>query len=101
MQLAEQVVSNPSASLPDQTELWKDLKAAYRLLDRDEVTFEAIARPHWELTKQSARGRCLEICDTTELDFGKDRQIEDIGETGNGSGQGFLLHNGLLVEADT
>ena len=101
MQVAEQVASNPSASLPDQTELWKDLKAAYRLFDRDEVTFEAIARPHWELTRKSARGRCLVIGDTTELDFGKDRQIEGIGPTGNGSGQGFLLHNALLVQAET
>lgn len=101
MQVAEQVASNPSASLPDQIEPWGDLKAAYRLFDHEEVTFEAIARPHWERTKQSARGRCLVISDTTEIDFGKDRQIEGIGETGNGSGQGFLLHNALLVHADS
>jgi hypothetical protein len=101
VQVAEQVANNPAASLPDQTEQWADLKAAYRLFDRNEVTFEAIARPHWELTKQSARGRCLVIGDTTELDFGKDRQIEGVGPTGNGSGQGFLLHNALLVQADS
>ena len=67
----------------------------HRLLtfDRDEVTFEAIAGPHWKLTKQRAQGRVLVIGDTTEFVFGKDRQIAGIGETGNGSGQGFLLHN--------
>lgn len=101
IEVAEQVASNPSASLPNQIERWGDLKAAYRLFDRDEVTFEAIARPHWERTRQSAQGRCLVIGDTTEIDFGKDRQIEGIGETGNGSGQGFLLHNALLVHADS
>jgi hypothetical protein len=101
VRVAEQVANNPAASLPDQTEQWADLKAAYRLFDRNEVTFEAIARPHWELTKQSARGRCLVIGDTTELDFGKDRKIEGVGPTGNGSGQGFLLHNALLVQADS
>jgi len=101
VRVAEQVANNPAASLPDQTEQWADLKAAYRLFDRNKVTFEAIARPHWELTKQSARGRCLVIGDTTELDFGKDRQIEGVGPTGNGSGQGFLLHNALLVQADS
>lgn len=101
MEVAEQFAANPSASLAGQHEKWGDLKAAYRLLDREEVTFEAIARPHWELTRQNAAGRCLVIGDTTEFDFGKDRQIEDIGETGNGSGQGFLLHNALLVQADT
>jgi hypothetical protein len=101
VQVAEQFASNPSASLPNQTEDWGDLKAAYRLFARKEVTFQAIARPHWEATKSAARGRCLVIGDTTEFDFGKHRCIAGIGETGNGSGQGFLLHNGLLVQADT
>lgn len=101
IKVAEQFAHNPAASLPDQNELWKDLKAAYRLFDREEVTFAAVARPHWERTKQAAQGRCLVIGDTTELDFGQHRQIDGIGETGNGSGQGFLLHNALLVQAET
>jgi hypothetical protein len=101
VQVAEQIGNNPSASLPNQIERWSDLKAAYRLFDGNEVTFEAIARPHWELTKQAASGRCLVIGDTTELDFGKDREIDGIGPTGNGSGQGFLLHNALLVSAES
>lgn len=99
--VAEEIASNPSASLPNQIERWRDLKAAYRLFDRDEVTFEAIARPHWELTKQSAKGRTLVIGDTTEFDFGRFRQIEGVGPTGNGTGQGFLLHNALMVNADS
>lgn len=101
IQVAQQIASNPSASLPNQIEAWGDLKSAYNLFDRDEVTFEAIARQHWELTKQREAGRYLVIGDTTELDFGKHRQIEGVGPTGNGSGQGFLLHNALLVDADS
>ncbi len=101
VQVAEQFAANPSASLSTQHEEWGDLKAAYRLLDRKEVTFEAVARPHWELTRSKARGRCLVIGDTTEFDFGSTRQIENIGETGNGYGQGFLLHNALFVQAET
>lgn len=101
VQVAEQIANNPSASLPNQIELWGDLKSAYRLFDRDEVSFEAIARPHWELTQQLAKGRCLVIGDTTELDFGKHREITGVGPTGNGSGQGFLLHNALLVNANS
>lgn len=99
VQIAEQIANHPAASLPNQIERWADLKAAYRLFDGDGVTFEAVARPHWELTKQAAEGRCLVIGDTTEFDFGKDRDIEGLGPTGNGSGQGFLLHNALLVKA--
>ena len=101
IEVAEQFANNPSASLAVQNENWSDLKAAYDLLDCPQVTFEAIARPHWQLTRKRATGRCLVIGDTTELDFGKRRQIADIGETGNGSGQGFLLHNALLVQADS
>jgi len=101
VQVAEEIASHPSASLPNQIEHWGDLKAAYRLFDRQEVTFEAIARPHWELTKRRAKGRTLIIGDTTELDFGGLRSIEGLGPTGNGSGQGFLLHNALMVDAES
>ena len=101
VQVAEEMGNNPSASLPNQIEDWSDLKAAYRLLDRDEASFEAIARPHWELTKKRARGRTLVIGDTTELDFGRFRTIEGMGPTGNGTGQGFLLHNALMVDAQS
>ena len=101
MQVAEDIAGNPSATLPNQMDGWGDLRAAYNLFGRKEVTFEAIARPHWELTKQRATGRNLVIGDTTELDFGKHRQIEGLGPTGNGSGRGFLLHNALLVNADS
>ena len=66
---AQQIASNPSASLPSQIELWSDLKAAYRLFDREEVTLEAIASPHWELTRQCAKGRCLVLGDTTEISY--------------------------------
>lgn len=101
IQVAADVASNPSASLPDQMATWGDVKAAYNLFDRDEVTFEAIARPHWELTKQRTAGRFLVIGDTTELDFGIHRDIADLGPTGNGGGRGFLLHNGLMVHGDS
>ncbi len=101
VRVAEEIASNPSASLPNQIERWGDLKAAYRLFDRDEVTFEAIVRPHWELTKQSAKARTLIIGDTTEIDFGRFREIADVGPTGNGTGQGFLLHNALMVDGES
>ena len=101
VQVAEEFANNPSASLPSQLEKWGDLKAAYRLFDCKSVTFEAVARPHWELTRQSAVGRTLVIGDTTELDFGRFRDIEGVGPTGNGSGNGFLLHNALMVDADS
>jgi len=100
IQVAQQVANNPSASFPDQMEKWGDLKAAYRLFDQDDVTFGAIARPHWEQTKNRPPGRYLVINDTTDLDFGIHREIDGLGPTGNGGGRGFLLHNAVLVDAE-
>ena len=101
--LAAQIAANPAGSLPDQTESWGDLKAAYRLLDRPEATFAALATPHWQLTRTAARPgeRALILNDTTEIDFARNRHITGLGPTGNGSGQGFLLHSGLMAAAAT
>jgi Transposase DNA-binding/Transposase Tn5 dimerisation domain len=100
IKMSAQVANNPSAGFCEQMETWGDLKAAYRLFDEDDVTFEAIARPHWKQTKRLAVGRCLVINDTTELDFGKQHDIQGLAAIGNGSGRGFLLHNALLVVAE-
>ena len=99
IQVAEKAVNNPSGSFPEQMESLAELKGAYRLFNNKHVTFEGIARPHWELTRQRNSGRYLVICDTTELDFGIHRQIDGLGPTGNGFGRGFLLHNALMVNA--
>jgi len=99
--VAEHVANNPSASFPRQMPSWGDLKAAYNLFAREEVTFEAVARPHWEQTRSVAPGRYLVLGDTTEVDFGYCRDIEGLSKIGNGSGRGFLLHNALMVAADT
>lgn len=101
VQLVQQMAEHPDGSTPDQTERWADLKAAYRLIDREEVTFAAVATPHWELTRRLAHGVVLVIGDTTELDFGFGRQARGLGPVGNGFGRGFLLHNALLVDAAT
>lgn len=98
MQMAEQVANQPAASLPKQMQTWGDLKAAYRLFDAQAVTFEAIAGPHWQQTRDVKPGRYLVLADTTEIDFGYRRDIEGLSRIGNGSSTGFLLHNALLVD---
>lgn len=99
VKVAEQVANNPAGSLPEQMQAWDDTKAAYRLFDQEGVTFEAITSPHWQQTRQQTCGDFLILDDTTELNFGKDRQATGLEPTGKGSGRGFLLHNGLMVEA--
>jgi hypothetical protein len=100
MKVAGQVANDPSASFPDQMASFGALKATYRLFDCENVTFEAIAKPHWQQTRAVPPGRYLVLSDTTEIDFGYHREIKGLSEIGNGSGRGFLLHNALLVEAE-
>lgn len=101
VKVAAQMACHPDGSLPDQIERWGDLKAAYRLFDQDDVTFEALAGPHWEQTRGLARGVCLLINDTMETDFGIHRNVEGLGPTGDGRGRGFMLHSSLMVQAQT
>jgi len=98
--LATQITAHPSGSFPEQTETWNDLRAAYNLFDCEEVTFQAIASPHWELTKKTSGRRLLVIADTTEIDYGPCRQVAGLSPVGSGVGQGFHLHSGLMVSAE-
>jgi Transposase DNA-binding/Transposase DDE domain len=97
--LATQITAHPSGSFPEQTESWNDLRAAYNLFDGEEVTFQAIATPHWELTKKTKGERLLIIADTTEIDYGPCPQVTGLSPVGSGIGQGFHLHSGLMVSA--
>lgn len=98
--VAARVAADPSASIPGQMEGWAEAKAAYRLLDADGVTFEAIAGPHWRRTRTCGPGRFLVLGDTTEPDFGIRRRVPDLAPTGNGGGYGFHLHVAPVVGAE-
>jgi hypothetical protein len=97
--LATQIAADPSGSFPEQTGSWNDLRAAYNLFDCEEVTFQAIAAPHWELTRRTTGKILLIIEDTTEIDYGPCRQVEGLSPVGSGTGRGFHLHSGLMVSA--
>jgi len=101
VRVAEEVANHPAGSFPAQFEAWGDLKAVYRLLDSDGATFQSIAQSHWRQTCDVDPGRYLVLGDTTEIDFGSQRDVPGLCDVGNGSGNGFLLHNALLVEAES
>lgn len=102
VRFAAQAAEKPDASTPRQTEVWADLKAAYRLFDQDEVTFETITAPHQALTReQCSDGLWLILNDTTELNFGCLRKIEGVGRVGSKESRGFFLHSALAVCASS
>jgi hypothetical protein len=100
MKFAMQIAARPDGSTPDQTEGWADCKAAYRLFDQVDLTFDVLVAPHFDHTRRcSARGGVqLLINDTTEIDFGHHRKVNGLGPTGNGSGLGFFLHSSLMFD---
>jgi hypothetical protein len=98
VQFAAAFAADPAGSIPRFSETWADCKAAYRLFERPEVTFDAVCGAHWDLRQQCPPGLYLLLGDTTEIDFGKGRVCSGLGPLGNGSGKGLLLHSGLLFE---
>jgi hypothetical protein len=96
---AAEAAASPDSSTPKQTESWSDCKAAYRLVDRPEVTFAAITAPHHQATRARSQGTWLLISDTTETHF-PGIHVKGLGPTGNGGGRGFLLHSSLMVRPD-
>ena len=64
---ARNMLGDPNASLPKQSCNWSDVKAAHRLLDREEVTFDAVSECHWRQTRAIGEGRYLLSSDTTDF----------------------------------
>lgn len=99
--VANHMLAGPEQSLPKQNPRWSDLKAAYRLFDNDQVTFNAIAESHWEQTRATTPGRYLLICDTTDIDHFSHKATTGLGQLGKGDGRGMQLHNCLVYNCDT
>lgn len=100
IKLASQAAAKPDAATPEQTERWADCKAAYRLFDCEQVTFDAVIAPHCAATRAVESGTFLVINDTTEVCFGYDRDLPGTGRVGNAAeGRGFYLHTALIASA--
>ena len=98
--VARAMLSCPEQSLPKQNAAWADLKAAYRLFDKRQVTFDAVAQQHWQQTRQTKPGRYLLISDTTDIDHFSHRATTGLGQLGKGNGRGMQLHNCLVYNCD-
>lgn len=102
VKVATNLAANPGGTLPQAFPEWAELKAAYRLLDQPQVTFERVIAPHCGRTLQACRqpGEYLIIEDTTLLDFSMRPACEDLGVIGDGQGRGFELHSTLAVRIE-
>jgi hypothetical protein len=102
VKVAQALAQAPGGTLPDPLSNWSELKAAYRLLNQPECTFERLLQPHWTRTQAAcaARGSYLLIEDTTELDYTEHGVVTGLGRIGNDGGRGFYLHTTLAVRIE-
>lgn len=102
--LADQMCLRPGGSLPQKLRSPADLHAFYRLMDKDDVTHEAILNSHRHATlgrMKELKGPVLVLHDTTELEYTKRTSLTELGQIGNGTRRGYITHNSLAVDAET
>lgn len=97
--VARNMLANPEQSLTAQNERWADVKAAYRLFDCDDVTYDSIASAHWENTRQTKPGTYLLISDTTDIDHFSHKATKGLGMLGSGVGRGLQQHSCLMFDS--
>src|SRR5690348_9439163 len=88
VQVAEHMAAKASASLPAQMQGWKEVIALDRLLDEEDVTFEALMQPHWNQTREHIQQHPLVLLvqDTTEIDVSHRAHLSGTGQVGNERG---------------
>lgn len=100
VRLAAQMAFNSSGSIPQQTGKTADMKAAYRLFADEDVTHEAICRPHFEQTRALASERPMVflVQDGAQLNFTTHLHCEGLGPIGRGDMRGLHQQNVLAVD---
>jgi hypothetical protein len=95
------VALSPSTSLPQALGTEAELEGAYRLVNNEDVTFEALLEPHLRAAAEQAVAlrEVLVVHDTTECSF-PNLDPEEVGYLQTGKA-GFRLHEALALDADT
>ena len=104
VKLAAQMAGNSSGTIPQQTGTTAAMRAAYRLFAEEDVTHEAVCRPHWDETRQKAGQLKMVflVQDTTELNFTMHVHCQGLSPIGHGGKmQGLHQQNVLAVDPMT
>ncbi len=99
--LADRLHRHPGGTLPDKIKSPADLKALYRMCDCKAVTHAAVMDAVRQRTLEQiaeTEGVVLIVHDATELDYTAHKSLADqLGQTGDGRGKGYICHNSLAV----
>ena len=103
VKLADDILRHPGGTLPDKLNVPANLKAMYRLMNREQVTHAAVIAGPCAVTREkmaAADGTVLIVHDATELDYSGLNSIPTLGQLGNGQNRGYIAHNALAVNAE-
>lgn len=99
VRLASMFAQNPHGTLPGSFKRWSEAKAAYRLLERSDVTYEKVVARHLERVRGDCQdGEYLMVEDTTSLDFSSHLAAQDMGRIGDDGGRGLFVHSTLALK---
>lgn len=86
---------SPAASISAACGGWSETMAAYRLLNCEDVTADALLAPHRQATTLRCAGHaCVAVSqDTTEFDFSHMKETEGFGPLNDEKRRGFYLHS--------
>ncbi|MCB9852164.1 MAG: IS4 family transposase [Phycisphaerales bacterium] len=104
VRLAAQMAADSGGTIPQQTGTMAAMKAAYRLFAEEDVTHEAICRPHFEQTQEKAAQLPIVFLlqDTTTLDFTSHVHCEGLGPIGRDKRmRGLHQQNVLAVNVNS
>jgi hypothetical protein len=99
--IAQAMARRPADGLAKQMAGWNEQRGAYRLLDNEAVSHEALSQAHWQQTREQAGASgpvVLMVQDITELDYSGHRATAGWGPIGDHRGQGLMVHNTLAIE---
>lgn len=101
VELGAKLARKPGGALASVLPDWRELKRAYRLFARNEVTREAIIKPHIERTRGAlhAPGEYFIIEDSTSLNFETHVAIKGMGWMGHGT-PGLTVHTGFATRVE-
>lgn len=92
----------PTESIPIASKGWNETKAAYRFLDNEAATLEAVLNPHSYATKERIKKEAIILLpqDTTELDYSSKKQTKGLGKLNYENQLGMHLHATIAVTPD-
>ncbi len=85
--------NRPQASIPQACGGAAEIKAAYRLIEHEDVDWRDLMAPHWDKALQRMAGEAVVLCiqDTTELNF-NGRQTQGLGRLTYNAQRGMYAH---------